>query len=108
MSFERLKEIKKLDVPLTEIETEILYLVCDGCKKKVRDTDTQTGWSIHTHSHQGWGNDSIESIETFHSCSFRCFFSNLKKSYDDVSGHEGAKICIEMGDEFLKPVLEIS
>jgi len=106
MSFEKIKEIKKLEVPITEIEVERIYYKCDNCKKLISGSSFPERWAKHTQSHQGWGNDSVDSIITRHSCSMNCLISNLKNSYEDINDYEEAKIDIEMNDKFLKEFLD--
>ena len=85
------KRIKRLKF-LKEVEEEVVTLCkCDGCGRIIReaklqdeteeartfevevapDMKGQTCWSIRA-MHREWGNDSVDSIVTFHSCSILC------------------------------------
>ena len=49
---------------------------CDICKKEI---DTNKGyWEVIT-GHNDWGNDSIDSIESFDVCSENCLIDKFKK-----------------------------
>lgn len=80
---DEIKEVKEV----TEIKETVVARVrkCDVCGKVIRDSrdKIKTGkrtdyWKLTT-GHNDWGNDSIESIESFDICSPKC----LQKKFDE-------------------------
>ena len=84
---------------------------CDICKKQHDGEDYPDSWHYFSHSHNGWGNDSIDSYEYFLVCSPECYFKQLIESLKDVGGYYDSKIDDKGKDfvinllEFVKPLM---
>jgi hypothetical protein len=57
---------------------------CDICKKEI---PSKKGYWHLTTQHHDWGNDSVESIETFDICSKEC----MDKKYGEYMKDSGAR-----------------
>ena len=60
-------------------EKKTLYITCDICGAKV---DPSNYFHFYTHHHD-WGNDSIDSLETFDACSPGCMIQFASKYLED-------------------------
>lgn len=56
-----------------------VHLICDCCGKEVENKSYY--WRVCT-GHNDWGNDSVDSIESYDLCSDECF----KKTIDEFLG----------------------
>ncbi len=77
---------KKKEVIVTE--EVITGYRCDICGTEV-DTngDLPESWHAMSHKHEGWGNDSSDSLEHFHVCSADCYIARLHKSVALMDKH---------------------
>jgi hypothetical protein len=61
------------------------HLICDACGKEVENKNNY--WYLST-GHYDWGNDSCESVETFHLCSDECLKNKINEYLDDVKCYD--------------------
>jgi len=78
---------------------------CDICGVTTDIVSLPDTWHELTHSHNGWGNDSCDSVETFHLCSPKCYIEQVKSSVKEVGNHQGAEIG-EFTGEFIIELLK--
>ncbi|MEV0360114.1 hypothetical protein AB0H71_29050 [Nocardia sp. NPDC050697] len=70
------------------LRDETVAYKCDFCDKVEHEYSTyKDTWYRFSRSHQGWGNDSCESYESFDVCSVRCFTAILKKELSELSAY---------------------
>lgn len=70
--YEKKQVVKQEDVLKT--------IVCDECKKDIKELDTDHYYSVSTH-HSRWGNDSVDSWEYLDLCSYKCLSENMQKYF---------------------------
>ena len=99
----RLRERKKEIVKNTFVN---IGYECDVCGNKTDKVSLPDSWHEYTHSHNGWGNDSCDSVETFHVCSPKCYVEQLKKSAKEVGNYRGSEIG-EFTGEFTIELLKL-
>lgn len=80
--------------------------VCDVCSNKVHSGFMPNEWAYLTHEHQGWGNDSHESLEKFHCCSVECTKKQLTESTEKMEGRESPTIEILGSPTFFKKLID--
>ena len=78
---------------------------CDVCKKQHDGENYPNSWHYFNHSHESWGNDSIDSVEWFLVCSPECYFKQLKESLKEVGEYDEASID-NMGGDFVKELIK--
>ena len=99
----KLREIKK------EIVKNIFVSIgyeCDICGVKTDKVSLPDTWHELTHSHNGWGNDSCDSVETFHVCSPSCYVEQVKSSIREVGGYSDSEIG-EFTGEFMIELVKL-
>ena len=70
-------------------------LICDACKKEI-DITKQNEIYYHVCSgHNEWGNDSVDSVESFDACSDGCLITLVKEWLKKWGGYNTAYINIE-------------
>ena len=94
-------KIKNKGYVLTE---KVTGVKCDICGK-TSSKEGSDGWYELMHKHEGWGNDSVDSIEYFDVCSVECYMKQLQKSIEEVGECFGAEID-EKNIEFVKKLYE--
>jgi len=77
MSIKKEYETKTRTVTERIVVKEIRY--CDVCKKEIT---AESYWELTTH-HNDWGNDSIESYESFDVCSKDCMRKKFEEYLED-------------------------
>jgi hypothetical protein len=77
----------------TILQDTFSELACDICGKKSRKQHPK-GWYQFSHSHQGWANDSLDSLESFDVCSVGCYIKGLQSSLKELKDYQdsGAEI----------------
>lgn len=78
-----LKEIRAVN------QEVIVGCRCDQCGK---ESATYDNWVVSSHGHSEWGNDSIDSYETFDLCSPQCYLYQLAASVEHMSGYSSAQV----------------
>ena|SRR2546429_5027663 len=74
---------------------------CDVCYIQTADLSRyEQEWFHFSESHQGWGNDSIESCDSYDVCSVDCFIKQLQESIPDLL--EYAEASAEIADMPIK------
>jgi hypothetical protein len=58
---------------------------CDVCGKLAGSASMPNTWHDFSHSHGGWGNDSVDSFVYFEVCSVDCFIKQLEQSVKELS-----------------------
>jgi len=82
------------ETKLVEVSKEVTVSIeCDCCKTKHFGNTLPTSWHSFTHGHEDWGNDSFESIETFHCCSVHCYSRLLSISVEYMKANDNTKTC---------------
>lgn len=91
---------------VTELKKVVTGCICDGCKKTV-DAKTAKEWFHFSSHHQGWGNNSIDSHESYDACSFYCFIQIVTGALKELEPYadDGARIA-HMPYEFAKRMVE--
>lgn len=69
--------IKTRTTEVLRIERVAEKYICDNCKKEVSTNTLPNDWHEFTSGHDEWGNDSVDSIESYHVCSPACYFGVL-------------------------------
>jgi hypothetical protein len=64
-------------------EERTIGIVCDACAKDISGAYLEV-----TTSHGDWGNDSIESIQTFDFCSAECMSPHMVAYFKNARGSE--------------------
>lgn len=95
----RIKEKIKIEQEVTK------YIECDVCEKRVKGKEPPEDWFHFSHSHQGWGNDSIDSLKYFDVCSVTCFTVQLRESIESVKNNTGGEVA-EMPVPFAEKLLK--
>ena len=94
---------------VTETKQVIIGYKCDICKKYHSKgkplNEYPDNWHYFNHRHEGWDNDSIDSVEWFLVCSPECYFKQLKKSLKIVGEYHGAEID-DKEPSFIKDLLK--
>lgn len=76
---------------------------CDQCGKESSNLDN---WVVSSHRHSDWGNDSIESYETFDLCSPQCYLYQLAASVEHLDRYSSAQVD-DMPIEFVRGLLTL-
>lgn len=79
MKIEQQKQVLKKVVVQTE---------CDHCHKR-ENGDEPGGWHHFSAGHSDWGNDSIESYDTFDACTASCWLALIRKIVEDYEPIRG-------------------
>ena len=59
--------------------------ICDACGVQASDKrQYEQEWYHFSKSHQGWGNDSVDSFDSFDVCSADCFIKLLQEHIPDL------------------------
>lgn len=89
------------------ITEEVTYeFVCDSCGKTARvdpprrSVDTPAGWHSFSSSHSDWGNDSIDSFESYDVCSWGCYLRIVRREVEDYHVGAGAPSLVVDGRDF--------
>jgi len=97
--------IKKTQKEVKELKEIVTAYVCDVCGKEHPGSELSEEWHEFSHSHGGWGNDSVDSYESFQVCSVICYAKQIRESVEEVGGYADARID-EMSVPFAKAVSE--
>jgi len=77
---------------VTEVKMVTIARKCDVCGKIHKGKYTPDEWHTFSHSHNEWGNDSVDSIEHHEVCSPKCYLVKFKECIKDLSGRNSAEI----------------
>lgn len=85
-------EIRQTEWVTSEQEVTVAYK-CDNCGKQVGTNHLPKDWHSFTSYHDEWGNDSVDSLESYDVCSPQCYKSMLSFVVDNrLNGYRTAKI----------------
>jgi len=77
---------------VTEFKTVTTGYKCDVCGKIHDKNSFPDEWHSFNHSHNEWGNDSIDSFEYHEVCSVECYWVKFKECVKDLDGRESAQV----------------
>lgn len=77
---------------ITEFKEVVVARLCDVCGKKHEGKHTPNDWHTFSHSHNEWGNDSIDSYEYHEVCSAECYWIKFKECLEDLVGRTDAQV----------------
>lgn len=81
---------------------------CDTCRKEERDYQVyKDNWFNFSEGHGGWGNDNIDSVNSYDVCSPECFLTKLTERVEWNDGYPDAEIA-DMPVAFCKRLLELA
>lgn len=95
--------IKKQNIP-AKTDLVVIGYECDICEKQELGKNYPDDWYYFSHQHSGWGNDDIESVKWFLVCSAKCYFKQLRESFDRLEAIPGP-IIDGKGGSFIKKIL---
>lgn len=79
---------------------------CDNCHKRETDEAKLDNWFHFVEGHGGWGNDNVDSIESYDVCSPQCFVELAKSKAIAISGYPDAEVA-DMPVQFLLGLFEL-
>jgi hypothetical protein len=77
---------------VTEFKMVTIARKCDVCGIEHKGKYTPDEWHEFSHSHNEWGNDSIDSVENHEVCSPKCYWEKFKDCVHDLKGRNNAEI----------------
>ena len=73
-------------IKVTEQKYRIVGYECDSCGLETRETfNLPKSWFYLRAGHRSWGNDSCDSVDSFHLCSVECLLKALKQEHKRLS-----------------------
>jgi len=73
---------------------------CDVCGKE-SEGSLPKDWHHLYHKHYDWGNDSVDSYESFDVCSSECYLARLKESVYELRNHDKSGEISDMSIPFV-------
>lgn len=83
-----LKEQKSV----TEFKEITVGIKCDVCGKIHKCSYIPDEWHNISMHHNDWGNDSVDSYESFDVCSPKCYITKLKECVKELDGRHSAEV----------------